>query len=307
MCFSDSYSERQENQRPVTAYAREAPRSYGQRPQTAHHDTMRGYGNSSTFRVGVSLDHPGPSHRQPSQDPRRVWNPEYSQRPRPPPQSYAQQYDQNQQLPPDAYLREVPVASPRVTQGYDAARQHSVHGQFGYEPPRQARPAPTSYASTSQRETVRPPQPRHPSGLKPASRPMRPELVTSVSQPGRLVRRDSNGISECSDDEELDLKDLRGYTVSPCPPSPPAKDRPSISRGASNRPRKPKRLFGDDPLRLGTWVEIGQGKFYPSSMGTWSLMFAWEPEWRGVKEKLYVLIGRICFFLIRLIILCRRP
>ncbi|KAI0898368.1 hypothetical protein F4806DRAFT_494027 [Annulohypoxylon nitens] len=275
MCFTDSYNEVQENRRPITAYAREAPRStqgYAQRPRTAHHPEMRGYGNSSNFRVGVSLDHPGPSHRQPSEDPRRVWNPEYTQRPRPPPQPIVQQYQQYQQypssypqLPPEAYVREgqqkyksyrqeppkaketnvrkVPVARPRVTQGHDAVRQHSVHGQIGYEPPSRAGPASTSYASTSRREIAQPSQPRHPSGLKPAGRPIRPELVTSVSEPRRLVRKDSNGISECSDDEEFNLDDLRGFTVSPnrLSPSPPPKDRPSISRGRPNRPRKPHR------------------------------------------------------------------
>ncbi|KAI1277154.1 hypothetical protein F5Y07DRAFT_364230 [Xylaria sp. FL0933] len=36
----------------------------------------------------------------------------------------------------------------------------------------------------------------------------------------RIVRRDSNGVSECSDDD-VDIEDLRDYTVSPILPSPP--------------------------------------------------------------------------------------
>ncbi|KAI0505239.1 hypothetical protein F5B22DRAFT_529634 [Xylaria bambusicola] len=43
-------------------------------------------------------------------------------------------------------------------------------------------------------------------------------------QVARLVRRDSNGISECSDDD-FDREDLRQYTVSPIQSPPPPADR----------------------------------------------------------------------------------
>ncbi|KAF2968131.1 hypothetical protein GQX73_g5443 [Xylaria multiplex] len=43
--------------------------------------------------------------------------------------------------------------------------------------------------------------------------------VFQAPQTARIVRRDSNGISECSDDEG-DCEDLRNYTVSPLQQSP---------------------------------------------------------------------------------------
>ncbi|KAI1428370.1 hypothetical protein F5Y12DRAFT_733403 [Xylaria sp. FL1777] len=47
---------------------------------------------------------------------------------------------------------------------------------------------------------------------KPVIQTTRPQF--QAPQAARLVRRDSNGISECSDDDG-DREDLRGYTVSP--------------------------------------------------------------------------------------------
>ncbi|KAI1208781.1 uncharacterized protein F4807DRAFT_429425 [Annulohypoxylon truncatum] len=119
-----------------------------------------------------------------------------------------------------ANVQKVPVSRPGVASGYAQERHQSVHGQIVYDEPSQTGSASAAYPGASQRETV---LPQRPAGLKPSSRPMNPELTPSKSRPGKLVRRDSNGVSECSDDDYA--VDLRDYTVSP-----------DILRGRPNRP-----------------------------------------------------------------------
>ncbi|KAI1455690.1 hypothetical protein F4805DRAFT_459525 [Annulohypoxylon moriforme] len=239
MCFSDSNNEREEIQYPAIPVVREPQRStqgYVQRPQTAYHG-MGGYGYPQNLRAGDSYARPKTSHTNSSNDPRAAWgsqhNQQYSQ-PRPYAQLYARQEPHNyppQQGPrynqgegqqrfrpyrPDPLektnMQKVLVSRPKVTPGSTQERHQSVHGEIGY-----AQPASAAHQNTSQRG--------YPAGIKPASRPMNPTLTPSKSRPGKLVRRDSNGVSECSSDDDYAV-DLRSYTVSP-----------DISRGRPNRHR----------------------------------------------------------------------
>ncbi|KAI0889928.1 uncharacterized protein GGS22DRAFT_149538 [Annulohypoxylon maeteangense] len=252
MCFSDARNQRQESRHAATGAARGAQSSsqdYGRRPQPTQQATG-GYGYPQNFRVGVSYDQPRYSHQRPSNDPRAVWilehrqqnsqphpyvQPYTQQRPQNPPQQYPQYNNRGQgqqQFRPyrpdplqETNVQNVPVSRPMVTPGYNQERHQSVHGDIGYQQPSRVGSTSAAYSNTSQRVAT---MPQRPAGLKPAGRPMNPELTLSKSRPGKLVRRDSNGVSECSDDDYA--VDLRSYTVSP-----------DIARGRPNRPRRPSK------------------------------------------------------------------